>query len=107
MRSSTLPRLAWHILLDMPVGLAWRDAMVGAAQVPELVLGERGLRYPGPYAGETEQGWLVILRITNTGHVAVRDKDFSAPLTFAFPGRNICTTRIHRESARRAIGRKS
>lgn len=40
-----------------------------------------------------------MLGITNPGIAHVRSRDFSAPLTFVFPGREIHATQISPESA--------
>jgi hypothetical protein len=87
-------RITWDALIDIPVGLSRQDARgPDAGGIRELILGEPGLRYHGPWAG-TRQGWLVIVGITNPGPAAVRSGDFSAPLSFAFPGRQVHATRL-------------
>jgi len=93
-------RLAWDTWLDMPVGLA-TPRPAGTETACQILLGESGLRHPGPYTGSTEQGWLVVLGITNPGRTPVRSRDFSIPLTFAFPGRQIHAIQIHPEQADR------
>jgi hypothetical protein len=67
----------------------------------EIILGEPGLRHPGPYT-TMEQGWIVVLAITNLGLTPVRGEDFTAPLAFAFPGRQIHATQLSSEPAARA-----
>jgi hypothetical protein len=97
----TRKRLAWETCFDMPVGLtAPHGADTGRPF--ELLLGEPGLRYPDPWADSTEQGWIVLLGITNPGCAPVRGRDFRIPLTFTFPGRRIHATRIVREPSGRA-----
>src|SRR5215472_5528242 len=97
-------RLAWQTRVDMPVGLAAPQA-AGTGTACRILLGESGLRHPGPYAGSTEQGWLVVLSITNAGLAPVRDGDFRAPLGFAFPGRQVRATQILPGPAPRTLGR--
>jgi hypothetical protein len=92
-------RLAWRTWIDMPVGLDAGQA-VGHGMARTILLGESGLRYPGPYDGSIQQGWLVLLAIINTGRAAVHGHDFSAPLTVTFPGRQIHTARIGHDLAR-------
>jgi hypothetical protein len=93
-------RVSWDALLDMPVGLSRQGAPAPeAGWAGELVLGEHGLRYPGPWTAGIEQGWLVLVGITNPGPSAVRSADFSIPLTFAFPGRQVRASRILPEPA--------
>jgi hypothetical protein len=89
----TRRRLAWESCLDMPIGLHAPHANRTRTSL-ELHLAEPGLRYPGPRAGSTEQGWIVLLSITNPGCARVRGRDFRIPLTFVFPGRQIHATRI-------------
>ncbi len=60
-----ITRDAW---LDMPVGLSRPDA----GRTRELILGEPGLRNPDPQCDGLQQGWLVVLGITNPGPAAVR-----------------------------------
>jgi len=99
-------RITWDAWLDMPVGLSRQEVPApDARRIRELVMGEPGLRYPDPWPAGSQQGWLVILGITNPGPAAVRSGDFSAPLTFAFPGREVHATRILPEPAGRPPGR--
>jgi hypothetical protein len=97
-------RLAWETWLDMPVGLTAPQA-AGTGTACRILLGEPGLRHPGPYEGGAEQGWLVVLGITNAGLAAVRGGDFRAPLGFAFPGRRVHATQILPGPAARTPGR--
>jgi hypothetical protein len=93
-------RIAWYACLDMPIGLALRQPPgTDAVMTGEIILGDPGLRYSGPFTASEEQGWLVVLGITNLGFAPVLGRDFSASLTFAFPGREIRATQISAESA--------
>ena len=89
-------RITWDAWLDMPVGLSERDApALDMGRTRELILGEPGLRHhPDPWTTDVQQGWLVVLGITNSRPATVRSGDFSAPLTFAFPGREVHATQI-------------
>jgi hypothetical protein len=99
-------RIAWDACLDMPVGLASRQAPgIGMPMTMEIILGERTLGYPGPFTAGIQQGWLVVLTIANPGFAPVRGADFSAPLTFTFPGRQIHATQISAAPAARNAGR--
>lgn len=99
-------RIAWETWLDMPIGLELRQAPgTDAAMTAEIILGDPGLRYSGPFTGSEEQGWLVVLGITNLGSAPVRGRDFSASLTFAFPGRQIHAARVLPETAARTARR--
>jgi hypothetical protein len=100
-------RITWDAWLDMPVGLSRRDApALDMGRTRELILGEPGLRHhPDPWTTDVQQGWLVVLGITNSGAATVRSGDFSAPLTFAFPGREVHATQILHEPAGRLQGR--
>ena len=97
----TRKRLAWETSFDMPVGL---DTLHwGETGTPfELFLGDPGLRYTYPGADSIQQGWIVLLGITNPGWAPIRSRDFRTPLTFAFPGRQVHSTRILPEPSRRA-----
>jgi hypothetical protein len=87
-------RIAWEAYLDMRVGLTLRHELgTGAPVISELHFGE-----PSPGPGPAE-GWLVGLGITNRGLVPVRGRDFSDPLAFTFPGREIHATQISPGSA--------
>lgn len=86
----TRKRIAWEVYLDMPVGLTpGQEPGTGTPMISQLHLGE-----PSPGPAGSQEGWLVALGITNPGHTPVRGRDFSAPLTFAFPGREIQATQI-------------
>ena len=90
----------------MPIGLALRQAPgTDAAMTGKIILGDPGLRYSGPFTAGVEQGWLVVLGITNLGFAPVRGRDFSTSLTFAFSGREIRATQISAESAARTVGK--
>jgi hypothetical protein len=99
-------RITWDTWVDMPVGLSPQDAAApDMGRTCELILGRPGLRYPDPWTAGAQQGWLVILGITNPGPATVRSGDFTAPLTFAFPGRQVQATQVLPESAGRLPGR--
>ena len=94
----TRKRLAWQVWLDMPVALTPLHA--GAAGLAcEVLLGEPGLRYDGPYAAGAVPGWLILLGISNPGWMPVRGTDFAAPLTFSFPGRQVRSAQTSLEPA--------
>jgi hypothetical protein len=98
-------RVSWDALVDMAVGLSRHDAAApGAGWTGELILGKPGLGYDGPWTAGIGQGWLVVVGVTNPGPSAVRGGDFSTPLTFAFPGRQVHASRILREPDGRARG---
>ncbi|MHB1433525.1 MAG: hypothetical protein ACYCVZ_15600 [Streptosporangiaceae bacterium] len=93
----TRRRIAWEAYLDMPVGLTLRqEPGTGTPMISELHFGEP---CPGTSPDGTQEGWLVALGITNPGHAPVRGKDFSTPLAFTFPGREIHATQISPEPA--------
>jgi hypothetical protein len=95
-------QIAWDTWLDMPAGLDGQPAAApGGGPVGHLVLGEPGLRYCGPWAGGIQHGWLVVVGITNPGPATSRSGDFSTPLAFAFPGREVHAARLLPESAGR------
>jgi hypothetical protein len=78
-------RIAWEAYLDMPVGCTLRqEPVTGTPVISQLHFGEPS---SGPGPAGPQDGWLVALGITNPGQAPVRGKDFSAPLTFTFPGR--------------------
>jgi len=84
----TRKRIACETYLDMRVGLTLRqEPGTGTPVIGELRFGE-----PGPGPAGAQEGWLVALGITNSGCGPVRGSDFSTPLTFTFPGREIHAT---------------
>jgi len=94
----TRKRIAWETYLDMPVGLTFQqEPGTGTPLIIELHIQEP---CPGP-----QDGWLVALGITNPGCAPVRGSDFSAPLTFTFPGREIRAAQISPEPAGTAASR--
>ena len=102
----TRKRLAWETCCDMPAGLSAPHG-TGTGTSFEPPPGEPCLRDPGACGDGTEQGWLVLLSVTNPGCTRIRGRDFRAPLTFAFPGRQIRATRIVPEApvqAARPVG---
>lgn len=98
-------RLAWHAWLDMPVGL--KPSQTTGGPTGHILLGEISLCYDGPYAPDVRGGWLVMLAVTNTGWTPVRGSDFAAPLTFAFPGRQILSAQISPDPAVRAATQRA
>ncbi len=57
-------RIAWDAWLDMPVGLSGQDAPApDTGRTCELILGEPGLRHPGLWTADVQQGWVVVLRV--------------------------------------------
>ena len=99
-------RIACEVRLDMPVGLTRQHALASEpGGVRELILGEPGLRYTGPWTADIQHGWLVVLGVANTGTAAIRSTDFSTPLAFAFAGREIHAVRLIPEPAGRTQSR--
>ena len=87
-------RIAWETYLDIPIGLEpWHEPGTGTA-ISRIVLGKPRSRSLGPVGTGPWEGWLVILGISNPGRAHVRGADFSIPLTFTFPGREIHATQI-------------
>jgi hypothetical protein len=98
--------IAWHTRLGIPVGLAPRRASTpGAGRTCELIFGQPGLRYLGPWTDRIQHGYLIVIGITNPGRSTVRSGDFSSPLTFAFPGQEIHAARLLHEPHGRPPGR--
>ena len=97
-------RLVGETWLDMPVGLT--SVLTAGTETPsQLLLGEPEFGYHKPGADSTGQGWLVLLGITNPGWTRVCGREFRAPLTFTFPGRQIHAARILPDPAARTAGR--
>ena len=96
----TRKRLAWRTDLDMPVGLVPEEQHGANDEMTTKIIFPRpGRSCP---AGAND-AWLVLLTVANTGLAPIRDEDFSAPLTFAFPGRQVCGVQMCSNSrARRA-----
>jgi phosphate transport system substrate-binding protein len=75
-------RLAWRAYLDTRINLT-------PAQATRLTF-RVYVDDPGSQThGEVEVPWLALLRVRNAGLVPIRGTDFHAPLTFAFPGREV------------------
>jgi hypothetical protein len=92
-------RLTWHALLDLPVRLTPpRDTADGPAR--SLLLGHRE-----PGDDGTEPGWLVMLDVSNTGWWPVHSTDFTTPLSFAFPGRQVLAVWLSPKPAARRTAR--
>lgn len=101
-------RIAWAVHLDMPVGLAGehaRDANAGTAD--HIVIGDNGARLAGLRAGATDQGWLVLVAVMNSRSRERARSDFRAPLTFAFPGREVYAAQIGQAPARTGCRRSA
>ena len=84
----TRKRITWHAQLDMPVELTSPRATSG------IVLGTTNDHPGGARTSGRETGWLVVLGISNRGLAAIRSDDFSVPMTFTFPGREILATQL-------------
>lgn len=93
----TRRHLAWDTWFDMPVGLTLPSA--SAAGV--IRLQGPGLAFSGPYPAGTVPGWLAVVGITNPGWSPVRGSDFTAPLAFSFPGRQVAAAQVSPEPAAR------
>lgn len=97
----TRKRITCHTWLDMPIGLTLPQPR-GTGTTYEIHLGHAVHGPAGPNPAGAAQGWLVMLAITNPGCAAVRGSDFSAPLAFTFPGREIQATQIRLKPAARS-----
>jgi hypothetical protein len=94
-------RIAWAVDLDMPVGLVAAHARgADAGTADPMLIGDNGARLARLRAGGTDQGWLVMVAVMNSGLARVRGSDFRAPLTFAFPGREVYAAQIDPAPAR-------
>lgn len=73
----TCKRIAWEGYLDMPVGLTLRPGPgTGTEIIVQIVAGEPDPRSPAPWPADPQNGWFVILGITNPGIACVRSRDF-------------------------------
>lgn len=96
-------RIAWCSCLDMAVRLAPPQSHgPGINRVGKIISGAPRRRRTGSWPPGQQQGWLVVLSITNPGLMPVRSHDFTIPLTFEFPGRQIHATQIKPAPAARA-----
>ena len=84
----TRKRITWHAKLDMPVELTSTRTTFG------IGLGTTTDHLGGTCTSGRETGWLVVLGISNRGLASVRSDDFSVPMTFTFPGREILATQL-------------
>jgi hypothetical protein len=78
--------VTWSVYLDIPIGFA---PATNAQAATEVVFGEPGLCHTGPFQPGEAQAWLVVLGVTNSGIMPVSDENFSVPLAFTFPGRDV------------------
>jgi hypothetical protein len=83
--------VTWSAYLDMPIGFA---PATSAQAASEVVFGEPGLCHVGPFQPGETQAWLVVLGVMNSGIMPIRDENFSVPLAFAFPGREVRIAQI-------------
>ena len=92
----TRKRVTWSACLDMAVGFTPdQPSGTGTGPTGAIEFADHGLSGIGPHPTSTCQGWLVILAITNPGLAPVRSEDFSTPLTFTFPGRQVHAAQVH------------
>jgi hypothetical protein len=97
----TRKRLAWRTDLDMPIGLTPGQPHDTATTTRIIFADPDAPRPAGP-----EDAWLVLLTIINTGLTPIRAEDFTAPLAFTFPGRQVRGAQINaRPVARTRPGR--
>ena len=82
-------RLDFQVWLDMPVRLTPPRATPAGPERAMVFTRDPGQGLPEPRADGTQPGWLVLLGIRNHGLAPVRSADFSVPLAFTFPGRQV------------------
>lgn len=80
----TRKRITWHARLDIPLSPGPVAAPGPQPQVTRWSLAGD----PAGVVGE-DQAWLAVLAVTNSGFAPVRGRDFTTPLTFTFPGRQV------------------
>jgi hypothetical protein len=90
-----LKRITWQADLDTPVWLVQEPAPGQLAYTTKIIFTDPA----GPPPDGSEQARLVLLTVTNTGLAPIRDQDFTTPLTFTFPGRQVRGTQIHHRTA--------
>ena len=97
-------RLTWTSYLDMPIELQ-REHTDGTSTAPGIgiiISATAGLSVRTPNRLAVRRAaWLVALAITNSGLTAIRARDFTAPLAFAFPDHEMRGVQIHANSATR------
>ena len=99
---ASLKRITWQADLDTPVWLAQEPALGQHAQTTKIIFADPA----GPRPAGSEQARLILLTVTNSGLAPIRDNDFSTPLTFTFPGRQVRGIQVrHRTSAGTPITR--
>jgi len=105
-------RLESQVWLDMPVGLTPSRVTPAGPERAIVFTRDPGRGRPEARAEGTQPGWLVLLGIRNHGPAPVRSADFSVPLAFTFPGRQVlaawaCTApaaeREHGPASRSAV----
>ena len=82
-------RLDFQVWLDMPGGADPAQGNPGRTRARHGLHPRPGSGRPEPRADGTQPGWLVLLGIRNHGLAPVRSADFSVPLAFTFPGRQV------------------
>ncbi len=82
-------RLEFQVWLDMPVGLTPPRVTPAGPERAIVFTRDPGQGRPEPRADGTQPGWLVLLGIRNHGLAPIRSADFSVPLAFTFPGRQV------------------
>ena len=81
----TRKHVSWHTWLDLAVGLTFPTA-----DTPGLIhLAGPGLADDGSCALGAVPGCLVVVGIANPGWTTVHGTDFTVPLAFSFPGRQV------------------
>jgi hypothetical protein len=82
-------RLDFQVWLDMPAGITPPRAAPAGPERAVVFTRDPGQGGPEPRADGTQPGWLVLLGIRNHGPDPVHSADFSVPLAFTFPGRQV------------------
>lgn len=90
--------VTWHAILDMPVRLMQPRDASGESR-GRLIFGQQDTGH------DTRPGWLVLLDVSNTGGSPIRSADFTAPLSFTFPGRQVVASWVSHEPTGRRSGR--
>ena len=91
--------VTWSAYVDMPIGFG---PATNAQATSEVVFGEPGLCHAGPFQPGEEQAWFVVLSVTNSGIMPISDENFSVPLAFTFPGREVRRAQISPAPSARA-----
>lgn len=96
--------LTWTSYLDMPIELqrGQADGTSTAPGIGIIISATAGLSVSTPNRLAAHRAaWLVVLAISNCGLTAIRAKDFTAPLVFAFPDHEVRGVQIDANSAAR------